>query len=124
MSRVTVEDCLKFIPDRFELTNIAAKRALQIHNGAEPLVNPDGDKPVVIALREIAEGLVSRKEAVKQAKARYASYNERFTDPNHRMYQNEWYRKTKVSPALDKYTAAQNELELYNSHIKSSTIIC
>ena len=58
MSRVTIEDCLKCIPDRFELTNIAAKRALQIHNGVTTLLPAEDDKPVVIALREIAAGLV------------------------------------------------------------------
>lgn len=57
MARVTVEDCLKVIPNRFELTLIAAKRARDLAvGGAEPLVDPQGDKPTVIALREIAAG--------------------------------------------------------------------
>jgi DNA-directed RNA polymerase subunit omega len=55
MARVTVEDCLDFVENRFELVRIASKRARQIANGSEPLVDVDNDKPTVIALREIAE---------------------------------------------------------------------
>lgn len=56
MARVTVEDCLKNVRNRFELVLIAAKRARQIMRGGTPLVEIDNDKPTVIALREIAEG--------------------------------------------------------------------
>lgn len=57
MARVTVEDCLKVIPNRFELTLVAAKRARDLAlNGEEALVDPQGDKPTVVALREIAAG--------------------------------------------------------------------
>jgi DNA-directed RNA polymerase subunit omega len=60
MARVTVEDCLENVDNRFELVMLATKRALQIAvQGAEPLVAPEGDKPTVIALREIAAGLIS-----------------------------------------------------------------
>lgn len=60
MARVTVEDCLENVDNRFELVMLATKRARQIAvQGAEPLVTPEGDKPTVIALREIAEGLIS-----------------------------------------------------------------
>ncbi len=55
MARVTVEDCLEFVENRFELVRIASNRARQIANGSEPLVDVDKDKPTVIALREIAE---------------------------------------------------------------------
>ena len=60
MARITVDDCLEKIPNRFELTLVAAYRARQLHNGAEPLVNVQNtrDKPTVIALREIAAGKV------------------------------------------------------------------
>lgn len=58
MARVTVEDCLKKIPNRFELTLVAAKRARMIAMGSTPLVDPERDKPTVIALREIAAGKV------------------------------------------------------------------
>jgi DNA-directed RNA polymerase subunit omega len=58
MARVTVEDCLENVDNRFELVMIATKRARQIANGQEPLVEEENDKPTVIALREIAEGKV------------------------------------------------------------------
>ncbi len=59
MARITVEDCLDNVDNRFELVLTATKRARQIANGAEPLVAEDNDKPTVIALREIAEGLIT-----------------------------------------------------------------
>jgi DNA-directed RNA polymerase subunit omega len=58
MARITVEDCLDNVDNRFELVLTATKRARQIANGSEPLVEEENDKPTVIALREIAEGLV------------------------------------------------------------------
>ena len=58
MARITVEDCLENIDNRFELVLTATKRARQIGHGAEPLVEEENDKPTVIALREIAEGLI------------------------------------------------------------------
>lgn len=59
MARVTVEDCIENVNNRFELVATAAKRARQLANGAEPLLEEETDKPTVIALREIAEGVVS-----------------------------------------------------------------
>jgi len=58
MARVTVEDSLAMVNNRFDLVLIAAKRARNISMGAEPMLPEDDDKPTVIALREIAEGLV------------------------------------------------------------------
>ncbi|MDH3789354.1 MAG: DNA-directed RNA polymerase subunit omega [Xanthomonadales bacterium] len=58
MARITVEDCLNRIDNRFEMVLTATKRARQISHGAEPLVEEENDKPTVIALREIADGLV------------------------------------------------------------------
>jgi len=55
MARVTVEDCLKFVDTNYELVLKASKRARDISDGAPALVEEDNDKPVVIALREIAE---------------------------------------------------------------------
>lgn len=57
MARVTVEDCLEFVDTNYELVLKAAKRARDISEGAQPLVEEDNDKPVVIALREIAENI-------------------------------------------------------------------
>jgi len=59
MARVTVEDCVDAVPNRFELVVTAAQRARMIANGSDPLVDEASDKPTVIALREIAEGVVS-----------------------------------------------------------------
>jgi DNA-directed RNA polymerase subunit omega len=60
MARVTVEDCLEHVSNRFELVMVASKRARQMATGGkQPLVEEESDKPTVIALREIAEGLVT-----------------------------------------------------------------
>ena len=61
MARITVDDCIKYFPNRFELTLAATNRARQIALGAAPLVETDADKPTVIALREIATGKVGRE---------------------------------------------------------------
>lgn len=58
MARVTVEDCLGEVENRFQLVLVATKRARQVANGAEPGVPWENDKPTVVALREIAAGLV------------------------------------------------------------------
>ena len=57
MARVTVDDCIHSIPNRFQMTLAATYRARQITSGATPMVEPDRDKPTVIALRELAQGL-------------------------------------------------------------------
>lgn len=60
MARITVEDCLENVDNRFELVMVGSKRARQIATGGKPaLVDEENDKPTVIALREIAAGLVS-----------------------------------------------------------------
>lgn len=59
MARLTVEDCLDNVGNRFELVLLASKRARQLALGAIPLVPPEKDKPTVIALREIAEGKIT-----------------------------------------------------------------
>jgi len=58
MARVTVEDCLDFVDNRFDLVLTATKRARQLANGKEPMLEWENDKPTVLALREIAAGLV------------------------------------------------------------------
>jgi len=59
MARVTVEDCLEHVDNRFDLVVLATKRARQLANGVEPLLPWENDKPTVVALREIAEGLIN-----------------------------------------------------------------
>ena len=59
MARITVEDCLENVENRFELVLVAARRTRQLQLGHDPLVPEDRDKHTVIALREIAEGLIT-----------------------------------------------------------------
>lgn len=59
MARITVEDCTDNVSNLFQLVLVAAKRARQLANGAEPHVPWENDKPTVVALREIAEGHVT-----------------------------------------------------------------
>ncbi len=62
MARITVEDCLEHVDNRFELVMLATRRARGLRTyGNDPLVAEENDKPTVIALREIAEGLISHE---------------------------------------------------------------
>jgi DNA-directed RNA polymerase subunit omega len=65
MARITIEDCLIRIPNRFELTLAATNRARQISAGSQPLVESDRDKTTVIALREIAAGKIGIEMLLK-----------------------------------------------------------
>lgn len=62
MARITVEDCLKRVPNRFILANMTAKRVRQIREGSEYLVSSPKNEDIVVALREIAAGKVRLKE--------------------------------------------------------------
>jgi DNA-directed RNA polymerase subunit omega len=67
MARVTVEDCLENVDNRFELVMVASKRARQLATGGkEPLVDEESDKPTVIALREIADGFITADILVRE----------------------------------------------------------
>ena len=67
MARVTVEDCLENVANRFELVMVASKRARQMATGGkDPLVEEESDKPTVIALREIADGLITPEILVRE----------------------------------------------------------
>jgi len=79
MARVTVEDCLTNVDNRFELVMLATKRARQIAvQGAEPLVMEDNDKPTVLALREIAENLVTPATMAAQEAAAEQAEQQQF----------------------------------------------
>ena len=76
MARITVEDCLEVVDNRFELVMMAAKRARQLANGVEPTIDnhESGDKPTVLALREIAarpidNDLIDRVEKSERERA-------------------------------------------------------
>ena len=61
MARITVEDCLKRVPNRFVLVNMASKRVRQIREGSEYLVKSPKNEDIVVALREIAAGKITTK---------------------------------------------------------------
>ncbi|MCX5802398.1 MAG: DNA-directed RNA polymerase subunit omega [Proteobacteria bacterium] len=76
MARITVEDCMDTVENRFELVHLAAKRAKQLIKGSKPLVKST-NKEIVTALREIAEKLVSfeKKEALDNQEVAYQLSN-------------------------------------------------
>jgi len=61
MARITVEDCLEKVDNRFHLVRVASKRARQLMNGKEPTLEWDNDKATVVALREIAAGNITEE---------------------------------------------------------------
>ncbi len=69
MARITVEDCLEHVDNRFNLVLLATKRARQLVNGMEPLLPWENDKPTVVALREVAEGLISEESLAQRERA-------------------------------------------------------
>jgi DNA-directed RNA polymerase subunit omega len=73
MARITIEDCIEQVPNRFHLVQMCAIRAKQLKKGATPLVQSEGNKEVVMALREIAAGKISpdlRDPAILEAERR------------------------------------------------------
>jgi DNA-directed RNA polymerase subunit omega len=66
MARITVEDCLEHVDNRFDLVLLATKRARQLAAGVDPLVPWENDKPTVVALREIADGLITEQVIEEQ----------------------------------------------------------
>jgi DNA-directed RNA polymerase subunit omega len=67
LARITVEDCLKRVPNRFQLVNMVAQRVRQIREGSEYLVSSPKNEDIVVSLREVAAGKVSLKP--KEAEA-------------------------------------------------------
>jgi DNA-directed RNA polymerase subunit omega len=69
MARITVEDCLENVDNRFELVMVSSKRARQLQiEGKDPMVGVDNDKPTVVALREIADGHIDAKILIEKPK--------------------------------------------------------
>ncbi|SDU38458.1 DNA-directed RNA polymerase subunit omega [Pseudomonas pohangensis] len=86
MARVTVEDCLDNVDNRFELVMLATKRSRQLATGGkEPKVAPENDKPTVIALREIASGLIDydviAEEELIEEEPLFASFEDEANEP-------------------------------------------
>ncbi len=75
MARVTVEDAVEKVGNRFDLVLLAARRARQISSGSNPLVEEEKDKPTVIALREIEEGLITKDFLDKQDRKEHLREN-------------------------------------------------
>ena len=69
MARITVEDCLEEVPNRFSLVHVAAARTKQLLDGSRPRVAPRKEKPIVVALREIAAKKVHEKRVARVAEA-------------------------------------------------------
>ena len=80
MARITVEDCLKKIPNRYEMVKLAAKRVKQLAiDGREPTIDPEDDKPTVMALREIEAGTVTT-DNINELKVDIADLEQEFSD--------------------------------------------
>ncbi|MCW8900483.1 MAG: DNA-directed RNA polymerase subunit omega [Gammaproteobacteria bacterium] len=105
MARVTVEDCLENVDNRFELVRLAARRARQLAQGKDPLVDPENDKPTVIALREIAEGLIDERILDEAEAAEKSRYTERESE-----YGTEESGEMKESDTLDMAAAIKAAL--------------
>jgi DNA-directed RNA polymerase subunit omega len=82
MARVTVEDCLENVDNRFHLVLLASRRAREIARGAEPMVELDNDKPTVLALREIAKDLVNQAYFDNQPKEESMSWENTILESN------------------------------------------
>jgi len=83
MARITVEDCLDNVDNRFELVMVSSKRARQLQiEGKDPLVTVDNDKPTVVALREIADGLVDAQILVAKPRIELEDISEAASEEN------------------------------------------
>jgi DNA-directed RNA polymerase subunit omega len=80
MARITVEDCLDHVDNRFDLVLLATERTRQLQDGIEPLLPRNNDKDTVIALREIAEGLVTREVLEQEAEKSKESIDEELAE--------------------------------------------
>lgn len=80
MARITVEDCLENVENRFELVLMATRRARQIDEGGDPLVEWENDKPTVVALREIADGKINARTLAELEKSEADSFFETPSD--------------------------------------------
>ncbi len=82
MARVTVEDCTKIIPNRFELVVLASRRARDISSGAEINIDRDNDKDAVVALREVADEKISKEYLLEEVISSYES-NTKYVSEQH-----------------------------------------
>jgi DNA-directed RNA polymerase subunit omega len=113
MARITVEDCLDKVDNRFELVMVSSKRARQIQiEGKDPMLPVDNDKPTVIALREIADGLVDAKILVEKPSVdleeEFAS-EESASESESETAQAAESEEAEAAPAAEATEAAQDE---------------
>ena len=82
MARITVEDCLEKVENRFHLVRVASKRARQLMLGKTPTLEWDNDKPTVVALREIASGNINEEmlDAASQAEKEEENFSQSEVD--------------------------------------------
>ena len=73
MARLTVEDCLENVVNRYDLVLLASKRTRQLLMGSDPLIDDQSDKPTVMALREIAAGVVTHENIEAIGRSRFDS---------------------------------------------------
>ena len=90
MARITVEDCLAKIPNRFELIHIASKRVKQMAKGSLPLIPRSHNKPAVLALREVAVGLVLKLEHDCAGKSKRCSFS--LSDEGRGFFKTEFFK--------------------------------
>ena len=97
MARVTIEDCLENVDNRFELVLVASKRARQLAKGiAEPLVEVDNDKPTVLALREIADEDTRLAALAKQRREQAERWCKSCGGPNDSKLEQRWNGRKSV----------------------------
>jgi DNA-directed RNA polymerase subunit omega len=112
MARVTVEDCLEKVVNRFELVLMAAKRAKDIDVGAHPSVPRENDKPSIIALREIAEETISLNGLLELAKR--ATVEE--DDDNARLDENSDNNNDVTTESIASDNVENDDLETIDSY--------
>ena len=115
MARITVEDCLEKIPSRFDLILMASKRARQLSTTSrDPLVEWDNDKPTLVALREIEEGLIDQETLEKTLEEDLLL--DEFSVPNNQ-------EKEKLKDIFSKHTRDVSDLNYVLSLIKRYNVI-
>ena len=120
MARITVEDCIKFINNQYDLVILAKERAVQLGRGATPSVDPENDKKPVIALREISESKITAdelKESIVAKLRQIPDYEEEEeleevdNDTFRQMYQGGLSKSEMEKSATRKFTARSPRVE-------------
>lgn len=109
MARITVEDCLRQVPSRFELVHLAAQRVRQIREGSEYLVISPKNEDIVVALREIASGKITMENMEKAGKTLFSSDIEMLPEEDLAEIAGEFRGKTIASEENDDQEEADGE---------------